>query len=103
MRKLLLPLTVLAVVGAIFAVQALAATNVTWKIGTKKTISIKKGGTVKWVWGDGQPHNVKGPGFSSKVQSGKGKTYSHTFRAKGTYRIICQVHPTTMKLTVKVG
>jgi plastocyanin len=46
---------------------------------------------------------VKGKGFSSKVVTGKGKTYSHRFRTKGTFKVICQVHPTTMKTVVKVG
>jgi plastocyanin len=103
MRKLSLLLAALALVAALVATQAFAATAVTWKIGTNKTVKIRKGGTVKWVWGDGSPHNVKGPGFKSGVKSGKGKSYSHTFRAKGTFRIICQIHPTTMKTTVKVG
>ena len=52
---------------------------------------------MKFVWGDGQPHNVKGPGFKSKVMTGKGKSFSHKFGTKGTFKITCQVHPTTMK------
>lgn len=103
MRKITALLAVAAVVAAVLAVQAFAATGVTWKVGTNKTVKIRKGGTIKWVWGDGSPHNVKGPGFKSKVLTGKGKSYSHTFRVKGTYRIICQIHPTTMKTVVKVG
>ncbi|HYZ28867.1 MAG TPA: plastocyanin/azurin family copper-binding protein [Thermoleophilaceae bacterium] len=92
-----------ALVAAIAAATALAATNVTWKVGTNKTVRIKKGGTVKWIWGDGQPHNVKGNGFTSKTMTGKGKSYSHRFNKAGTFKIICQVHPTTMKTTVKVS
>jgi plastocyanin len=46
---------------------------------------------------------VKGPGFKSKTIAKKGFAYSHTFKTKGTFKIICQVHPTTMKTTVKVG
>src|SRR6478672_8591429 len=103
MRKLTALLAVTALVAAIVAAQAFASTSVTWKVGTNKTVKIRKGGTVKWVWGDGSPHNVKGPGFTSKVLSGKGKSYSHTFRVRGTYKITCQVHPTTMKTIVKVG
>jgi plastocyanin len=103
MRKLTALLAVLALGAAIVAAQALAATNVSWKVPTNKTIKVKKGTTVKWVWSDGQPHNVKGPGFKSKVLTGKGKSYSHKFGSKGTFKIICQVHPTSMKLTVKVG
>jgi plastocyanin len=103
MRKLPLLLAALALVAALVATQAFAATGVTWKVGTNKTVKIRKGGTVKWVWGDSAPHNVKGKGFKSSVKTGKGKTYSHTFRVRGIYKVICQVHPTTMKTTVKVG
>ena len=49
------------------------------------------------------PHNVKGPGFVSKTTSKKGTTYSHRFGKRGTFKIICQVHPTSMKTIVKVG
>jgi plastocyanin len=103
MRKLTALLAVLALGAAIVAAQALASTNVSWKVPTNKTIKVKKGTTVKWVWSDRQPHNVKGPGFKSKVLTGKGKSFSHKFGSKGTFKIICQVHPTSMKLTVKVG
>jgi plastocyanin len=104
MRKYTALLAVLALTAALVATQAFAATtSVTWKIGTNKTVKIRKGGTVKWVWGDGQPHNVKGSGFKSKVLTGKGKTYSHRFGSKGTFKIICQIHPTTMKAVVKVS
>jgi plastocyanin len=103
MRKITALLAVLALVGAIVAVQAFAATNVTWKVGSNKTVKIRKGGTVKWIWGDGSPHNVKGPGFTSKVLTGKGKSFSHKFGKKGTFKITCQIHPTTMKTIVKVS
>jgi plastocyanin len=103
MRKITVLLAALALVAALVATQAFAATAVTWKIGSNKTVKIRKGGTVKWVWGDGQPHNVKGTGFKSKVLSGKGKTYSHTFRTRGTFKIVCQIHPGAMKTIVKVS
>jgi plastocyanin len=103
MRKVTALVAVVAVVAAVFAVQAFAATTVSWHVGTNKTVKIKKGGTVKWVWSDGQPHDVKGPGFTSKTSSKKGFTFSHRFNKKGTFKIICQVHPTSMKTTVKVS
>jgi plastocyanin len=104
MRKITLLVAALALVAALIATQAFAATtSVSWKVGSNKTVKIRKGGTVKWVWADSSPHNVKGKGFSSKVVTGKGKTYSHRFRTKGTFKVICQVHPTTMKTVVKVG
>ena len=102
MRKFTVLFAVIALVAAVAAASAFAATNVTWKIGTNKTVKIHKGGTVKWIWGDGAPHNVKGSTFKSKVMTGKGKTYSHRFLSKGTFKVICQVHPTSMKTVVKV-
>jgi plastocyanin len=103
MRRLASLLVIASLLAAVAATAAFAATSVSWKVGTSKTVKIKKGGTVKWIWADGAPHNVKGPGFVSKTQTGKGKTYSHRFRKKGTFKIICQVHPTSMKTVVKVS
>jgi plastocyanin len=104
MRKLIALLAVIALVATISAVSAFATTkSVKWKIGSKTTVAIHKGDAVKWVWSDGQPHNVKASTFKSKVVAKKGFAFSHTFRAKGTFRIVCQVHPTQMKTVVKVG
>jgi plastocyanin len=103
MRRLASFLVIASLVAALAATTAYAATNVSWKIGSVKTVKIKKGATVKWIWADGAPHNVKGPGFTSKTVSGKGKSYSHKFGKKGTFRIYCQVHPSSMKTKVVVG
>jgi plastocyanin len=103
MRRLTALLAVIALVAAVFAVQAFAASKtVKWHVGGRSTVQIHKGGSIKWVWTDGQPHNVKGPGFSSKVISHKGATYTHVFKKRGTFKIICQIH-SNMKTTVKVG
>lgn len=104
MRKLTALFAVIALVAAIAAAQAFAGTStVSWKVPSIKTVKIKKGSTVKWVWSDGAPHNVKGPGFGSgNPVAKKGKTYSHKFGKRGTFKVICQVHPTSMKTTVKV-
>jgi plastocyanin len=102
MRKFTALLAVTALVAAIAAASAFAATNVAWKVGTNKTVRIHRGGTVKWIWSDHQPHNVKGPGFHSKFSSKKGFSYSHRFRSKGTFRISCQIH-SNMHTTVKVS
>ena len=104
MRKITVLFAVVALVAALFAVQAFAASKtVKWHVGSKTTVKIARGATVKWVWTDGQPHNVKGKGFASKVLSGKGKSYVHKFTKRGTFTIICQIHPTTMKTVVRVG
>ena len=103
MRRLASFLVVASLVAALAATTAYAATNVSWKIGSVKTVKIKKGATVKWIWSDTAPHNVKGPGFASKVVSGKGKAYSHRFGKRGTFKIYCQIHPSSMKTKVVVG
>jgi plastocyanin len=102
MRKIPALIAACALLAAIVATTAFAATNVSWKVGSNKTVHIKKGGTVKWIWSDGQPHNVKGPGFHSALKTKKGFTYSHRFTKKGTFKISCQVHP-NMHTTVKVS
>jgi plastocyanin len=104
MRKLTAVLAVVALLTAIGAVAAFGATKtVKWKVPTSSTVKIATGDSVKWVWSDGAPHNVSGPGFKSKTIAKQGFTYTHKFAKKGTFKIICQVHPTTMKTTVKVG
>lgn len=103
MRRLAPVLVVSLLVIALAAVAANAATStVSWKSKSIKTVTIKKNSKVKWVWADSKPHDVEGRGFKSKVLSGKGKTFTHTFKKRGTFKIICGIHPTTMITTVKV-
>src|SRR4051812_13217834 len=101
MRKIVALLTVAALLAAAATAYA-ATTTVSWKVGSTKTVKIHKGGSVKWVWTDGQPHNVKGPGVATKVVTKKGYATSHRFTRKGTFRYVCQIH-SSMKTTVKVG
>jgi plastocyanin len=95
----------LLAVAAVTAVSAFGATkNVPWKLPTSSTVKIKKGGSVKWVWsGDGLPHSVKGPGFTSSTSSKKGHSFSHKFNKKGQFTIVCGIHGPAMKTTVKVS
>jgi plastocyanin len=58
----------------------------------KSTVGIAKGGTVTWVWKDGDtPHNVT---FAHK-HSGtkKSGTYKMTFARTGTFKYHCTIHP----------
>jgi plastocyanin len=103
MRKLYALLAIAALLAAIGAATAFGSTGVKWKTHTSTTVKIRKGGTVKWVWADSEIHNVKGPGFRSKSVARKGTVYPHTFKSRGTFKIICEVHPTTMKTIVKVS
>src|SRR4051812_3818982 len=104
MRTRIVIFVVVAALAAIGAVSAFGgSTTVGWKLPVSKTVNIKKGASVKWVWADGLPHNVKGPGFSSATSSKKGFSFSHKFGKKGTFKVICTIHGSSMKTTVKVG
>jgi hypothetical protein len=69
-------------------------------------ITAKVGQTVTWRFGNATPHSVSvanGPrGFSSYYIGQVGGTYSITPTVKGTYRLVCMVHPTTMAQTLEV-
>ncbi len=69
-------------------------------------ITAKAGEPVLWNFGGTRPHSVSvanGPrGFSSIYWGQTSGTYSFTPKVKGTYRLVCLVHPTTMAQTLKV-
>jgi len=100
----------LAVSGA--SERADAATR-TVKVGndffspTSKSIARER--SVTWVWVGGVPHDVVAKNrtgkiiFRSKITKQRGYTYSHKFRRSGTYKVICSLHPVSMRMTVKVS
>jgi plastocyanin len=54
-------------------------------------IQVRPGTEVTWRFVDGSvPHDVKGDGFASRIQS-RG-TYSHRFTQAGEYRYTCTLH-----------
>ncbi len=77
-------------------------------------LTIKKGGSVKWVWAptNVEPHDVhlkSGPkglkkkgSYSTKTTAVTNAQFKKTFETPGTYHFICTIHPTLMKLTVTV-
>jgi plastocyanin len=69
-------------------------------------VTARVGETVSWTFGGARPHSVSvanGPrGFSSIYWGQTSGTYSFTPKVKGTYRLVCLVHPTTMAQTLKV-
>ena len=108
MKRLIAMLAAVAIVAAAIAVPAFAATK-TVKVGPQrsfgpKSLSIKKGDTVKFQWTGSLPHDVaitKGPtkGTISKVRT-KGSV-SRKFTKAGSYTIVCHVHNgMTLKLKV---
>jgi plastocyanin len=77
-------------------------------------VTIKKGAAVKWVWSElnTYPHDVhlkQGPkglknkgSYSTKTTAVTDAKFKKTFTTPGTYKFICTIHPTEMKLTVVV-
>jgi plastocyanin len=106
MRKLALSLVVLGVFApAVFA----APVDVKIKDNLFKPtrVTIHKGGKVVWHWKGSNPHNVaiKKPGASRVSTRSAIKTsgrYGFRFRRTGTWKVLCEVHPTKMRMKVIV-
>jgi plastocyanin len=107
MKRLIAVLTAVAVVGAIMAIPALAATksvSVKDNVFGPKTLTVKRGTTVKFVWRGKNLHNVivsRGPVRFRSTTKKKG-SYSKRVTRRGTYRLICSVHQPSMKMTLRV-
>lgn len=106
MKKLVAGGVAVVTAGAL-AVPALAATKSVQVKDNKfvaKSITVKKGTTVKWVWKGSAPHDVtvtKGPAkFKSSVKTSG--SFSRKLTKAGTYTIICTIHAPDMKMTIKV-
>ena len=99
---------VLAVLVGASATVALAATK---NVGVRKsgthylfsprTLTIRRGDTVRWSWRGSVPHNVTGPGFHSRTAPRL--TFSRRFTRAGTYRIRCTIHAALgQRMTIRV-
>jgi plastocyanin len=113
MRRILVTLTAVAALAAASLAIA-AAGGAAPARGTKtvrltfanrfspKTVTIRKGSRVKWVWSGGF-HNVRGKGFKSKTTATRGATYRHIYRRTGSFTVVCTIHQALgMKMKVKV-
>jgi plastocyanin len=107
MKRLIAVLVAVAVAGA--ALMAIPAFGATKSISLRdnffspKSVSVKRNTTVRFVWRGRAPHNVtvrRGPvKFRSSTKS-RG-TYRKKMTRRGTYRIVCTIHP-GMNLTLRV-
>ena len=106
MRKLLVLLVVVAT-SVLLPLSATGAAAKHVRVGDDlafhpKKLKIHKGTKVVWKWDGMLSHNVtvtKGPvKFHSRTMTSG--SYSHTFRKKGTYTLICTIHG--FKMTVRV-
>jgi plastocyanin len=72
-----------------------------------KRVPIKKDRRVVWRWRGSSLHNVaiKRPGSNKVVRRSAVKTsgsFRHKFRRTGTWRVLCEVHPKSMRMRVIV-
>lgn len=90
MRRITALAATIAVCAAL-AIPAIAATpRVTWAAGVTKSVTISKGGSVTFVWGDNYPHNMTGAASNGSVR-GRGRTVTKRFSRSGT--VYCSFHP----------
>lgn len=94
-----------------FSGAASAAPKATIKLGdnffkpAKRTV--RRGTKVRFLWVGGNPHNVikrRGPGsrFRSRTTSRRGVNYAKRFRRRGNYLLVCTIHPSEMRLRLRV-
>ena len=57
-----------------------------------KTVTIKKGSTVKWSWNSDEQHNVTFGKKRHSTTAMKVKSFKLTFKKKGTFNYTCTVH-----------
>jgi plastocyanin len=110
-RLTIITLIVVAVAAALAGVAMAGATrsirvsdNYFVRPGSPPTVNVGAGTRIVWRWNAVGPHNVtvtSGPVrfHSATMYSG---TFSRTLTRRGTYRIVCTVHP-NMKMTIKVS
>ena len=64
-------------------------------------VRVARGGTVRWTWRGGNPHNVTFTGGPASATQASG-TFERTFDAAGTYSYHCTIHGQSMSGTVTV-
>ena len=109
MRKAVPVIAAAALAAGAVALPSFAATT-TKTVSVKddffgpKTLTIKKGSKVKWVWKGQEGHNVTVANGPSNFRFGTRKTgtKSHTFKKRGSYSIVCTIHAPDMHMTIKV-
>jgi plastocyanin len=112
MRKLTIPaLTAIVALLALSALSGSAAAATTIAVGdnffSPASKTIKRGTRVRFNWTGRRPHNVtktRGPGggFASITTRSRGVNFAKKFRRSGVYRMICTIHPSEMRLMLRV-
>jgi plastocyanin len=111
MKKILVA-TAISGLTAAAAIPAFAATtsvkvgdNYFVRKGSRPTVTISKGSTLRFVWRGSAPHNVvkkSGPGAGFRSPVKVGGSYSHRFTRAGSYVLYCTIHGPVMSLNVRV-
>ena len=98
--KRFVPLVAVAVAFAGLSAPASAGTtSVAWKKGYKKSITVRKGTTVRFVWSDNLAHNMVGAISKGNIR-GRGKAVSARFSRSGT--VYCSLPGHAMYVRVNV-
>jgi plastocyanin len=109
-------IAIVAAIGAIALVPALGgiasgAPKATVKLGDNffnpSSKRVTTGTTVRFRWVGSRRHNVKkrrgpGGGFKSRTTRARGVNFAKRFTRAGTYRLVCTIHPETMRLKLTV-
>ena len=105
MRKLLVTLAAVSVLAGLGAAHAFAGTkSVTLHDNyfSTSSVTIRKGSKVTWRWSHtDNKHNVSSKGHFHSRSSTSG-SFSATFNKRGTYTVICTLHPAQMTMKVRV-
>jgi plastocyanin len=64
-----------------------------------RSLTARRGDTVRWRWSGSNPHNVVGRGFKSRIQ--RSGSYSRRFSRSGRYTVRCTIH-SGMRQTITV-
>ena len=90
MKRLITAVVAIALVIAV--VPAFAATkrvNVDDNFFSPKTVTLKKGDKIRFVWTGEAPHNVKGAGINIGVR----RSGSRTVTVRRAGKFVCTIHP----------
>jgi plastocyanin len=113
MRKLLVAGLLVALSGTLLvAAPAMSARknvevddNYFVRSGKPPTVKVQRNDTVVWEWEGRNPHNVtvtKGPvRFKSSTKTSG--TFKKKLTRRGSYKILCTLHPPNMRMTLKVN
>jgi len=110
MKRIIAVLTVLAVTAAVLAIPALARTrsvSVRDNVFSPRSLTIQRNDVVRFVWRGRNPHDIRTRrrprgGNSVSVERKRRGTYSKRFTRRGTYTLVCTVHPPNMRITIRV-